>query len=73
MEIIGKNIERLQELTQTPLDPPPSWIRSWQTEAEHLIHSAHNAKEANNLDELQRLDEEADRMVKTRLERLNSN
>ena len=73
MEIIGKNIERLQELTQTLLDPPPSWIRSWQTEAEHLLFLAHNAKDVNDLEELKKLDKEADRMVKSRTERMKSN
>ena len=55
MEIIGKNIERLQELTQTLLDPPPSWIRSWQTEAEHMFYLAHNAKDANDIEGLKKL------------------
>ena len=72
MEHIGKNIERMQELIQTPVNPPPSWIRSWQTETEHLLHLAHNAKDANDLEELKRLDAEAERLVKDREDRMKS-
>ncbi|MBH57703.1 MAG: hypothetical protein CMJ82_11015 [Planctomycetaceae bacterium] len=66
MEHIGKNVERLQELIQTPVKPPPSWIQSWQAEAEHVLHLANKAKDTNDLEELKRLDTEAERVIKDR-------
>ncbi len=66
MEHIGKNVERLQELIQTPVKPPPSWIQSWQAEAEHVLHLANKSKDTNDLEELKRLDTEAERVIKDR-------
>jgi hypothetical protein len=70
MEYIGKNIERMQELIQTPVNPPPSWIHKWQTESEHVLYLAQNAKDANDLEELKMLDTEAERLVKDREDRI---
>lgn len=39
---------------------------------EHLLHLAHNAKYANDLEELKRLDAEAERLVKDREDRMKS-
>ena len=66
---IGENVEALQQLINTPLVPPPAWARGWQTEAEHILHLAHEAKSANDLDKLKALDVEAARLVKDRQER----
>lgn len=66
MEVIGKNIEKLQTLINTPMIPPPNWIRKWQTEAEHVLFLAHLAKDHNDLNQLKVLDLEALQLVKTR-------
>lgn len=66
METIGKNIEKLQTLINTPMIPPPNWIRKWQTEAEHVLFLAHLAKDDNDFNQLKVLDLEALKLVKTR-------
>lgn len=66
MEVIGENIEKLQTLINTPMIPPPNWIRKWQTEAEHVLFLAHLAKDRNDLNQLKVLDLEALQLVKTR-------
>lgn len=66
MEVIGENIEKLQTLINTPMIPPPNWIRKWQTEAEHVLFLAHLAKDRNDLNQLKVLDFEALQLVKTR-------
>ena len=66
MDMIGLNVERMQELINTPMGPPPSWARRWQIEAEHVLHLAHNAKNDNDLDTLTMLDGEAKRLVEER-------
>ena len=66
METIGKNVEHLQALINAPLNPPPNWIRRWQTEAEHVLHLAHEAKDANDLERLREIDAEAVRLVQDR-------
>ena len=66
MTIIGENIVSLQELIATPMNPPPAWARKWQTEAEHLLHLAHNAKDSEDHDELRKLDAEAKTLIKRR-------
>jgi len=71
METIGKNIELMQEMVQTFLDPPPSWIRKWQTEAEHVLFLAGNARQSSDDEQLRMLDAEAKRLVDSRLERLS--
>ena len=65
-DVVGENIVRLQQLLNTPMSPPPRWARKWQIEAEHLLHLAHNARDANDLDALRDLDAEADRLVQYR-------
>ena len=64
--IIGKNVVRLPELIATPMNPPPAWARRWQTEAEHVLHLSHNAKDSGDLIKLRMLDAEAERLVKKR-------
>ena len=66
MDTIGENIVRMQELINTPLNPPPAWARKWQTEAEHVLHLANNAKDVNDLDRLKELDSKAELLVKDR-------
>ena len=68
---IGNSIEELQQLVNTPLVPSPSWIRNWQTDAEHIIFQAHSAKDTNNLEELKNLDIEARNLIKLRQEKLS--
>ena len=70
MELIGVHIEQMQLLINTPLIPPPVWAKTWQTEAEHILFLAHSAKDNEDLKQLMMLDEEADRMVKFRIDRL---
>ena len=67
MTSIGKNIVRLQELIATPMNPPPVWARKWQTEAEHVLHLSHNAKDSGDFNTLQILDTEAKRLVMKRV------
>ena len=66
METIGENIDEMQKLTNTPLSPPASWIREWQTEAEHVLAMAHFAKDEHDIDKLRMLDEEAKKLVEAR-------
>ena len=66
MEVIGKYIEKLQTMINTPMMPPPSWIRKWQTEAEHILFQAHLAKDHDDLDQLKALDIQALQLIKTR-------
>ena len=66
MEKIGLNIEQLQKMIRTPLSPPPSWIRNWQLEAEHLLHLAHMAKDAGDMEQLREIDMESQKMVDNR-------
>lgn len=63
---IGNSIVELEQLVNTPLVPLPSWARNWQIEAEHIIFQAHSAKDANNLDELKKLDAEAKNLIEKR-------
>jgi hypothetical protein len=66
MEIIGKNIEKMQLLINTPMVPPPRWARKWQTEAEHVLFLSQKALEDNDLAKLRELDAEASRLVEDR-------
>lgn len=70
METIGENIVRLQDVLNFPMVPPPQWARKWQTESEHVLHLAHVAKGANDLDRLRELDMEAKRLVGEREDKL---
>ena len=70
MEKVGINIEKLQELINTPIDPPPNWARNWQTEAEHVLFLAHKAKDDNDNDGLRELDDEAAKLVTFRITRV---
>ncbi len=72
-EYIGKNIERMEVLINRVVDPPPSWLRKWHGEAETTLHLAHEAKDSNNLEELRRLDTEAERIVKDFEGRISDN
>jgi hypothetical protein len=66
MESVGKHIVEMEELINTPLSPPPSWIRKWQTEAEHILAMAHFAKDKHDIEKLRVLDEEAKKLVEAR-------
>lgn len=66
MTTIGEKIVRLQELIATPLIPLPAWARAWQTEAEHVLHLSHNAKDSGDFDKLQVLDNAAERLIRKR-------
>ncbi len=72
METVGINIMRMQEMINTPLVPPPNWIRKWQIEAEHLLHLAHMAKEVGDIERLKEIDGEAERMVAARKSKTDS-
>lgn len=63
---IGRSIVRLQELIATPMKPAPVWARKWQTEAEHVLHLSHDAKEIGDLNKLRKLDIEAERLNRKR-------
>ena len=54
----------------TPMVPPPNWAKRWQTEAEHLLFMAHSAKDESNLEELQKLDDEAIKLIEERESKL---
>ena len=66
---IGYNIEKLETLIKTPIDPPPNWINKWQTEAEHLLFLAHRAKDGGDLKKLTEIDKEAQKMLTDRKSR----
>lgn len=66
MEPVGLNIVKMEEMIQTPLVPPPAWIRRWQLEAEHLLFLAHMARDAADIPKLRELDAAAATMVATR-------
>ena len=66
METIGEHIVEMQKLINTPLSPPPSWIRKWQTEAEHVLAMAHFAKDEHDIEKLRMFDEEAKKLVEAR-------
>lgn len=66
METVGEHIVEMQKLINTPLSPPPSWIRKWQTEAEHILAMAHFARDDHDIDKLRMLDEEAKKLVEER-------
>lgn len=66
METIGEHIVEMQKMLNTPLNPPPAWIRRWQTEAEHVLAMAHFAKDDQDIDKLRVLDEEAKKLVDER-------
>ena len=66
METIGNNIVEMQEMINTPIVPPPPWIRKWQMQAEHVLYLAHRAKDAGDLEQLKMLDGEAEQMVASR-------
>lgn len=70
METIGENIVEMREMIHTILNPPPAWIRGWQTEAEHVLAMAHSAKDDHDMDKLRMLNEEARRLVETRKAKL---
>ena len=70
-EVIGKNIEVLQDMVHTPLDPPPRWIQKWQMMAEHVVTVAIVTKEKGDLDQLRMLDEEAAKLVEERKAKLS--
>lgn len=72
MEKVGINIEKMQELINTPMIPPPVWASEWQTEAEHILFLANNAKDKGDIDELRELDHEAARMVTSRITRITT-
>jgi hypothetical protein len=55
-----------QQLINTPLSPPPTWIRKWQTEAEHILAMAHFAKDKHDIEKLRVLNEEAKKLVEAR-------
>jgi hypothetical protein len=66
METVGDHIVEMQKLINTPLSPSPSWIRKWQTEAEHILAMAHFAKDDHDIEKLRMLDEEAKKLVEKR-------
>lgn len=66
MESIGTHIVELEKMIHTILNPPPAWIRGWQTEAEHVLATAHSAKDEQDVDKLRMLDEEARKLVEKR-------
>ena len=71
MDSIGTHIVELQELVRTIIDPCPAWLPSWQTEAEHVLFLAHDAKNAEDYEKLKMLDEEAKRLVENRKTKLS--
>ena len=71
METIGENIVEMQKMIHTILNPPPAWLRGWQTEAEHVLAMAHVAKDDQDMDKLRTLDEEARKLVEKRKAKLS--
>jgi len=71
MDSIGTHIVEMQELVRTIIDPCPAWLPSWQTEAEHVLFLAHQAKNAEDYEKLKMLDEEAKRLVEKRKTKLS--
>ena len=69
MEFIGKNIEALERLINTPIMNPPKWVRNWQINAEHILALAHMAKDTHDLEQLKMLDEEAIKLIDSRHEK----
>ena len=72
METVGNNIEKMQELINTPLTPPADWVPNWQVEAEHLLHLAHEAKDNGDIERLKEIDAEAGKMVDSRESKTSS-
>lgn len=66
MERIGENIEEMQEMIKTIVDPTPDWIPGWQVDAEHVLYLAHMARDKMDYDKLRMLDAEAKRLVEKR-------
>ena len=71
MDSIGNHVVEMQELLRTIIDPCPAWLPSWQTEAEHVLFLAHDAKNAEDYEKLKMLDEEAKRLVEKRKTKLS--
>lgn len=69
MVLVGKNIEALERLTNTPIMNPPKWVRNWQINAEHTLSLAHMAKDTHDLEQLKMLDEEAIKLIDSRHEK----
>ena len=63
MSDVGEHIVQMQELIKTPMVPPPPWARRWQAEAEHILHLARGAQDADDLECLNMLDIEAKRLI----------
>ncbi len=63
METIGEHIVEMQKMINTRLNPPPAWIRRWQTEAEHVLAMAHFAKDEHDIEKLRMLNGEAEKLV----------
>lgn len=66
MESIGHNIVEMQAILKKIMDPPPEWFPQWKLEAEHVLHLAHEARDAKDYDKLRMLDAEAKRLVEQR-------
>ena len=71
MDSIGTHVVEMQELLRTIIDPCPAWLPSWQTEAEHVLFLAHDAKNAEDYEKLKMLDGEAKRLVEKRKTKLS--
>jgi hypothetical protein len=66
MERIGESIVEMQEMLQAVIHPAPDWLPKWQSEAEHVLHLAHEARDRGEHDRLRMLDAEAKRLVEDR-------
>jgi len=73
METIGHNIVEMQTMINKIMNPPPDWLPQWQLEAEHVLHLAHEARDADDYDKLRMLDAEAKRLVEQRKDWLSVN
>ena len=63
MEIIGKNIEKLDKILRE--NHPACGGGKWQLEAENLVNVAEFEKQKPDLQKLSELDEEAQKLIET--------
>jgi hypothetical protein len=63
MEIVGKNIEKLDKILRE--NHPACGGRKWQLEAENLVNVAEFEKQKSDLQKLSELDEEAQKLIET--------
>lgn len=71
-EIIGIRIENLHRMVSEPIQPVPEWLPDWQVRAEHVVAAAHFAKDRMDIDQLRKLDAEAESLIEERARKLSA-